>query len=373
MNTNTPSRDSAFLVYLGGFAICCWLFWHFFHSHITNLFRILYHAELWLLSRVVSDPLVPQVRDVLNDTTHYAIDWPYVHSCSLLIGHYMRYPVALILLCIAYYLVVGMPKTAFKKAYSLDRLIAVQAKIWPVIAPIVSFNPATDNSRDPNGDVPDKLPVFAEALSPIEWLKFNHIRHGSEGLDHDAAARAFAEQLGPRWRGPNALPFHAKALYAVFALKSARMRDEADKLLGELSLCADPKMGMALRPSKALRREVDRIIADPKLGGEAIKVTRNHAYVTTALMHLLKYSRDRGGVLAPAQFLWLRGANRALWYPLNNVGRQSFHVEAAGAIAHFGAEEAAGAALISPKVEAAVASLSVFDVHTGQTLPSVVN
>ncbi len=371
MAGNIETRDTTYAVYMAGFIVLAWLFWHFFHKQVTELFRIFTYGEFWLLSRIVSDPAVPAVRDILHDPKHYDIDWPYIRYAARLAGHFLRWPIMIILVTMAYLLMVSAPKSSYRKAYSLDKLIAAQAKIWPVISPIIKFNPAVDNARDPNGETPTELPLFAEALSPEEWLKYNSIPHGPDGLDQVAVAQAFAEQLGPRWRGPDALPFHVKALFAVFALKAARQREEADKLLGELALCADPKSDMALRPTATLRKEIDRIVKDPKLGGEAAKVTANHAFVTTAMLRLLGYSRDRGGVLAPAQFLWLRGANRALWYPLNNLGRQSFHAEAAGAISHYMAERAAGTPLLSPKVTQAVMSLNEYDHRLSRSLPGL--
>ena len=191
------------------------------------------------------------------------------------------------------------------------------------------------------------------------------------GWTADAAAAAFAEQLGPRWRGADALPLHGKALFAAFALKAARKREEADDLLGRVALSVDGKNGMAFKPSAALRSEIQKIVNDPKIGGEAEKIAAQHAYVGPAMMRLLAYCRERGGVLAPAQFLWLRGANRRLWYPLNNVGRQSYHCEAAGAMAHYQAEKAAGTPLLSPKVATAVASLNEYDHRRSRLLPGI--
>ena len=67
-----------------------------------------------------------------------------------------------------------------------------------------------------------------------------------------------------------------------------------------------------------------------------------------------------GGVLAPAAFLWLRGEERALWYPLNNQGRRSYHAEAAGAMAHFMAELAAKKPLPIPRVETALITINQY-------------
>ena len=65
--------------------------------------------------------------------------------------------------------------------------------------------------------------------------------------------------LGRAGKGRTHCPFMSKGLFAAFALKMARKRDEADALLGDLALVADPKLNMALRPSAALRRQVDGI------------------------------------------------------------------------------------------------------------------
>ena len=69
---------------------------------------------------------------------------------------------------------------------------------------------------------------------------------------------------------------------------------------------------------------------------------------------------QEGGVLAPAQFVWLRAHDRALWYPLNNLGRQTLHMEAMGATAHYKAEKLAQRPIPRPKVVDAVKSLVEF-------------
>ena len=81
--------------------------------------------------------------------------------------------------------------------------------------------------------VPDKLPLFAEALSPEEWLSWNRIPVANGIPDRDATRRAFIQQLGPRWNGIDALPPYMQALFAAFALKGAQKREESDDLLGQ--------------------------------------------------------------------------------------------------------------------------------------------
>jgi intracellular multiplication protein IcmP len=351
--------------------IAGWAFWHFFHQPVTDMFGALRHFELVLISKVVHDQAASRYivgwRDYLAHHPGQNLRWVDIRATTTITGHYLRYPVAAILLLMAYFAVFRTARSSYKHTYTLDKLIAVQSKVWPVISPIVKFNPGADNARDPEShdQIPSELPVFAEALSPTEWLRFHRIapydsaehERSNDPMDRDAAFYAFSEQLGPRWRGAISLPWHQKGLFAAFALKAARKREEADTLLGELAMAADPKKGMALALRPKLKRRIMAIINDPALGGAADKIAARHAYVAPAMMHLLEYARERGGVLAPASFLWLRGADRALWYPLNNMGRQSFHTEAAGAIAHLNAEKAARTPLFSPKVMAAVDTL----------------
>lgn len=64
--------------------------------------------------------------------------------------------------------------------------------------------------------------------------------------------------------------------------------------------------------------------------------------------------------MAPGMFVWLRGYDRQLWYPLNNLGRNSYHLEALGAICHYKAEKIAQRPIPKPKVKDAIQSISEY-------------
>ena len=243
----------------------------------------------------------------------------------------------------------------------LNELMAEQAKTFPTVAPFVAFNPTKMKSRAPGEPVPSKLPIFAEALAPEEWIAYNKIEFKDQKLDFAQAYRALAKQLGGRWQGPQKLPIHARGLYAAFALKSVRKRKESDKLLEEMAMCWTSKGGFA--PSMQLKSKINKIIRDPKICGDLNKVCKRHAYQTTALCRALQRAREEGGVLAPASFVWLRAHDRNLWYPLNNLGRKSYHPEAAGALAHLTNELIAAQKIPSPRFEAVIKVLE--EVMTG--------
>jgi intracellular multiplication protein IcmP len=274
------------------------------------------------------------------------------------IGGYTRFPIAAFFIGLAIFYMFFSKRTKFRTAYDLEGLIKLQAKQWPVVTPIVNFDPALDNARSPGEPVPAVLPIFAEALSPEEWVAFHRISLTNKVPDKDAARRALLLQLGPRWTGLGCMTLAQRCIFAACSLKGAQKRKESDALLGRIALAWDHKSDF--NPSAELMAEVNAIINNPKYGDEAFEIAKKFAYRTTALLGVLKWARSRGGVLAPAAFLWLRGHDRDLWYPLNNLGRRSYHAEAMGAMAHFMAESTAGRPLPIPRLETALLTLNQY-------------
>jgi intracellular multiplication protein IcmP len=269
-------------------------------------------------------------------------------------GEYVRYPVILVLLYGAFFYTFMSKKTKFRTPFDLEGLLRTQAKQWPVVSPLVDFDPA-NIARNPGDPVPDVLPLFAEALSPEEWVSFHRIPLVNKIPDRDAMRRAFQQQLGPRWTGIEGLSPAQRCLMAAFALKGAQKRKDGDLLLGRIAQCWNHKTDFS--PPMELMGEVDRLLNDEKIGGAAVRIANQYAYRTTALLGVLKWARERGGVCAAASFVWLRGHDRMLWYPLNNLGRRTYHPEGAGAMAHYMAEKAAGKPLPVPRLETAVLTM----------------
>ena len=293
----------------------------------------------------------PQALGNARAFEYYNITPVSLGAISAMITHYLRWPVAIMCILMGIYAVFFSVRNKFKTRHNMESFIRTQATMWPVLSPIVNFNPSKSSARAPGTMVPDKTPPFAEAFSPEEWLSFHRVPVVNGIPDAEAVRRALVLQLGPRWRGLADLPPHTLALFAAFALKGVQQREASDEFLGKLATCWSLKDGFQLTPQ--LLAEVKRIVNDPDIGGRALEVANNHAYRTTALLGVLKWARFMGGVLAPAQFLWLRAQERSLWYPLNNLGRRSFLTEGAGAMAHYMAEAAAQKPLQVPRVDTA--------------------
>jgi len=364
-----------------------WLIWHLTHDFWMNYFiRWIRFGELWVINLFAHryDACLDWLRYAETNTSsprvigltqacfgpsylagltpdelalHYKLSMPPLIALGALTMTYYRWAIIPILGVIGFWVLLFSPRNRFMTKHTLESLIATQAKMWPIISPIVKFNPSK-TGRVLGDMVPDKLPLFAEALSPEEWVSWNRIPVVNGIPDRDAARRSFIKQLGPRWSGAGSLPVHMRALLAAFALKGAQKREASDDFLGRLALSWSPTNGF--RPEASLISEIDKILHDPETGGRIIPIADAHAFRTTALLGALRWARANGGVLAPAQFLWVRGEDRALWYPLNNLGRRSFHSEGAGAMAHFMSEEAAKKPLPIPRVDTAIVTLNTY-------------
>lgn len=362
--------------------VLVWVFWYFFDHEVRDLVRWIRYAQMWIVSLFIG---LGETLGLIEDGTYLVyypvngkmVEWqqgfdstPEYEKDRLTYNHLslfaalamqpLKIPFVIFLSGAALWAMFKGPNTQFRQKLDLEGLIRRQSLVFPVIKPFVGFNPSTQPPRPPGTPVPAELPSFAEALGPEEWLAYEEIAAPDGKIDKEAAFRAFRKQLGGRWQGPTALPPYKQVLLASFCLKAARKRKEADVMLGRIAACWNFKDGLKLSKDKTLLKDARAVLKDSKLSGLTLGKCNQHAYVTTALLRALVVAREEGGVLAPAQFVWLRGYDRALWYPLNNIGRQSFHMEALGAMSHYTSENRTSRPIPLPKMEGAVETISSY-------------
>lgn len=260
-----------------------------------------------------------------------------------------------VVLCV--WILFNGPTSKFRRVLDLNGLIREQARTFPVVAPFINFNPKETPVRAPGMPVPEDLPLFAEALGPEEFIAHHQITGKDGNFSREMIDQAFKKQLIAPWRGWKYLAKENQVLLAAFCLKAVRDRTRADDMLGRIALCWDHKGGLNLSKDPGLVGEARSILKKESLSGMTLKQCNHHAFVTTALLRAMDVARDEGGVLAPAQFVWLRGHNRTLWYPLNNLGRQAFHPEALGAMSHYRAEKVINRPIPKPRLDDATTSL----------------
>jgi len=355
------------------FAVCfiigglAWVIWHFFHDELTALVRYIRFGELWF-DRLVFGGNTTAVTDagVQSVDTWYNFIRTSPHSFTpehiKPVTAVAVQPLRVIFLAIMGGMIVAIifrgPGTQYKRRMGLETLMMEQAKSFPAIRPFLKFDPRKLPFRAPGQPVPAQLPLFSEQLSPEEWIAYHEISFMAGQLDYNRAYQALAEQLGRRWQGPEKLPLHAQGLYAACALKMARKRKESVEMLNALCDSWSVKGGFA--PSAKLRSQIRAVIKNPKLGGALLKFADQHAYENTALLRCLQRAREEGGVLAPAEFLWLRGVDRNLWYPMNSLGRKSYCAEASGAMVHYTNELIAGQKIPTPRFEESIRGLEAY-------------
>ena len=180
--------------------------------------------------------------------------------------------------------------------------------------------------------------------------------------------------MGAEWsRRDDAAP-SVRCMLAVFALHGVQRREEAAGLLGLLSegLPVHGSDG-GLGPATPLAFDpktlavADRVLVELSVAAWALEIMDAHHFTTPGLMSVLNAARLRSGVLAPAQFAFLKLVDRRLWYALHSLGFEadgplahphpSQRIEAIGARAHWAAERLVGAPIPTPEFEAAIAAI----------------
>ena len=364
------SSDTAIGMFWIGLVLAAlaWLFWSFQGDYVMSMIRWLRYSELWFASLFLdSDHIffwrgqeVPlgELLQVAREIPPAQITGDFLNLLSTAGMSVYRWFFVGILILIMIWVYFKGPESENRNKFSIDTLLKRQAKNFPVVAPFIRFNPSKLPPRPPGSPVPADIPLFSEALGPEEWVAYNEIPVPDGQIDLEASERAFAKQLGPRWKGVRGLKPYKQIILASFALKASRKRSESDYMLGRLASCWSHDKGLQLNKDKKLLGEARKILRDKKISQKTLSLCNQHAWETTAMMRALFYARSEGGVLAPATFVWLRGHDRTLWYPLNNLGRNSFHLEALGAMCHYKAEKLARRPIPKPKMADAAQSIS---------------
>lgn len=353
-------------IMLAVFAVLAWLFWIYFDAECRNLVRWIRYGEMWLVSWFVdNDYTIMLGGKALNwqegfeltpKWTAQQLTYKHLVYINALATQPMKWVYVTIFGLGALWCIFRGPGTSYRSKLGIEGLIHRQQRNFPVIAPFAKFDPSTQPPRPPGSPVPAELPAFAEALGPEEWLAYNNIPAPDGKIDEDATFRALRKQLIGRWKGWKALKPYQQVLLAAFCLKASRKRKQSDEMLAELATCWSFKKGLQIKGT--LLKEARDTLKNKKLSELVLSRCNQHAFVTTAMLRALATAREEGGVSAPAQFVWLRAHDRTLWYPMNNLGRQSFHTEALGAMSHYRAEKMTQRPIPIPKLEDGVKTIT---------------
>lgn len=340
---------------------CCFAWWRF-HGEIAAAVMALQRWQMHQIAYLTGSYAGLDAQVARTDPSSVKIGalWRLLHN----VGAFFRYPAAGVIAAIALVCLFRAAPSRFTRDIDLPRLMKIQSEVFPSAAAFVGRGLKLTKVQDgaPRSSDP--------ALHAAEWVQ--RFALGSGGcLDMEMAAHALSLQLGPVWRGPAEAAPQVRCMIAVFALHAARRREEALQLLGVLarSLPVNPGDGPGGPPAplafgSAAVAEADRILLDRALVAPCKEVAGLHAFTASALMSVLTLARKQAGVLAPAQFAFLKMVDRQLWYALHSLGfpggqnraeQPNPRIEAAGARDHWAAERDVGHPLPLPSLDRSLA------------------
>lgn len=340
-----------FWVIIGLFALAGGV-WFFAHEQIAFVLLKIKLFEAGLIS-LFSDQAQTQVAMIKN-TDAASASFQTLADISSSIGDYLKYPVAIILGLLGVIIYLSNPTMNFKKTYNMQMMIDREKNSWPQINPVASTNLVEIDI--------DKGP-WAMALLPMQFAKkynlmilervipqdgFSSQAKIVTTLKREEAHRVFALQVGRYWPGLDRLNIHTKALFAIFAARANRDKEGPTNLLRQIAA--------STTTGKLNFSGVNELLNKHKNNSAVQKVMKSHAFTLTLMASMLQLART-DGIFATADFLWLKPVDRALWFMLNSVGRQTPHTEIAGPFAHWLAELKFGRKLMVPVVDEAVNAL----------------
>jgi intracellular multiplication protein IcmP len=352
-----PSSDNSLapLWIIVGLFILGWLLWSFFHTQIVAFSLAIKAWEArWIAFFMPSAAYLPTE---INHLSAAEVEFSQLLEISHQVGNYLRYPIIVILILLALVVYFSHVNLQFKKIYDMKLLMEAEKKNWPQISPVIKLNLVKQDIDKGS---------WSMALSPMQFAKKHHLLQEEKTISktltmaastanqvtvqirREAAYHVFALQLGEYWQGFEHLSPSSQALLAIFAARANRDRDAAHQLLLQI---AESTTSGQLNFSG-----VDALWEKHKNNKVVNQTIRRHAYVLTVMASMLQLAR-KDGVLACADFLWLKPTDRALWFMLNSVGRQTVFSEVAGPFAHWNIERAMGRRLLVPMVEEAVNGL----------------
>ena len=348
-----------------GLAILGWTAWKLWHAEISAGALIVAHREMqaiaWVSDRFSqadigvqrADPAGVQFNDLVRLYRH--------------IGTEFLYPAMALVLGLAALCFFRAGNARFTRAFDLEKLMAEQAKTSRSTAAFVGRNLTLSGVRagdprpaDPALHVSEWIAKYAQRDGPLPRGERKTRARPPVGQRNGKGAQAPRRRCAACWRPSPcmALSGGMKRRGLLGLLSEGLPIDKTDSGDGpEKPLAFDPKT-LAV---------ADRVLAETKAAVWAIEIMDAHHFTTPGLMSVLNAARLRSGVLAPAQFAFLKLVDRRLWYALHALGFESDgliahphpsqRVEAIGARAHWAAERAVGAPIPTPEFDAAIAAI----------------
>ncbi len=366
--TDQTSNFFWLLIIIAGALLAVWYFkreWYvipiyYFRYYELSLFELIARgwngiAGLWPSLNLPQSDIshFTQMKQYISTSDPQNVNWETFSSLNHTVGSWFRWFALVFLLLLAYVTYFKFGDRKFTRIYTMNSLRDADQENWPEITPVLSLDLVKQDI--------EKGP-WAMSRQPLAFCKEHNMitptvvkERQVWKLDCNEATRIFTMQMGPVWTSVNDLPIYMKALVVIFIARALRERTVANNLLAQISRSAGGgKLDFSGVEQQLKKYEHSRIIQWMQL---------RHAYVYTLMASLLDAARS-DGVLATAEFLWLKPVDRRLWYILNSVGRQTAVVEVGGPFAHWMTEKRLQRSLRTPMIQEAVKALEADMLNT---------
>lgn len=270
-------------------------------------------------------------------------DLEVLRDTTILVNMNFTYPYAVLACIYILFLLCISKSNSFKKKFNMKSLRKQEIQNWPYASCVPINLVHKDINKGPWAMSKQIIPMLIEKNLVIQQPVYGEVK--LTVIDKKVYSM-FVRQMGGYWTGKlDCMPNYAKALFAIFAAKGNGDDESARKLIDQIAVsAASGKLnfsGSTMMIAKHIRSRGVGIAVSP------------HAYLLTAMASLLEYART-GGVVAMAEFIWLKKIDRKLWYMLQSVGRQTPFVEVAAAYAHWIVEKRIRRPLKVPVIDQAL-------------------
>lgn len=325
-------------------AILGWIIWSKFHTQVNAILGYVRLGEIALISIFTNE--LARVAQWIRETPAQDVAFDQAKYLATVVGVYIRWLLVPLIGLFWYLLLRANRLEANKSQLSLRTLMKSQLNVWPQNTCVANTDLVNEDPRQ--GE-------WASAQTEIEFALSNGLLHPEEGLDRVACEKVFREQLGPRWKGWNALKPHAKAVFAILVGRIASIEEKGDdfkRLVDDYVLKLAREMPSGTPDYSWVQPTIEKAIKSKRVQA----MLKRHAYEYTMIAGLLEHARVPG-VLPSCDFRWLKPIDRRLFYIMNCVGRRTAYAEVAGIFGHWIAERAAERAFVRPYFHKAVDGL----------------
>lgn len=376
---------------------------YLYHHHtalINSIAEIISRFQLFLF--MPFSPTAQKVWEVMNTHPPESLTWDQEAALLSISGSYFRWVAAPLIMLMGYVVYRNLGKIEmFQRQFQMKSLLIHNANHFAALRPVAFRKRLITEEPSSTGPwrVMESPMLFALRQGIILDAEKKQVKEEvcftSSGLprvnvtppaggfyfDDARAIEVFTGRMGPKFPGIAGLkdqPRWMRGLIGAFCAIAIGQKEQGSAILDAMSTSFDEDLAVASQNENGVPGDFDLDIADADewikrtfrkrdinetdvesdlAAATKSKLANNSLWLYVWLGVLLRTARLHGGSTPPNEFIWLRPANRELWYFLTAIGGNTVSPEGNAPWSHLLAEEVLGSAIPVPQVEEAASAL----------------